>query len=108
MTDSELVRYYEGCRAFVYAADEDFGIAAAEAQAGGIPVIAYRESGVSEIVKDGVSGILFDTQTPEAVIRAVRMFSTRKFSALECRKQGEKYNESRFIKQMRLFVDSHI
>jgi len=108
LTDSELVRYYEGCRAFVYVADEDFGIAAAEAQAIGIPVIAYRESGVAEIIKDGVSGILFDTQTPEAVIRAVRMFLTHTFSALECRKQGERYNESRFIKQMKLFVDSHI
>ncbi|MBP9814642.1 glycosyltransferase, partial [Candidatus Woesebacteria bacterium] len=59
LTDLELVRYHQGCRAFVYAADEDFGIAVVEAQASGKPVIAYSQSAVAESVLDGKTGILY-------------------------------------------------
>ena len=41
LTDEQLVGYYQRCRAFVFAGDEDFGIAAVEAQGAGKPVIAY-------------------------------------------------------------------
>jgi len=104
LTESELVRYYEGCRAFVFAADEDFGLVAAEAQACGIPVIAYRNSGVSEIVADGVSGLLFDRQTPEAIIKTVRAFGRMRFSASDCRAQVTHMSESKFSDTMKHIV----
>ena len=104
LTDSELVRYYEDCRAFVYAADEDFGLAAAEAQMCGAPVIAYRESGVGEIVKDGVSGVLFGDQTSQSVIRAVRTCASKTFSYDACRRQGERMSEIVFRKKIRQVV----
>lgn len=104
LTDSELVRYYEECRAFVFAADEDFGLAAAEAQASGVPVIAYAESGIAEIVRDGVSGLLFDDQTPEAIIATVKRFVRKKFLAADCRAQAERMSEERFAKTMQEIV----
>lgn len=104
LTDSDLVRYYEGCRAFVFAADEDFGLAAAEAHAAGKPVIAYRESGVAEIVQDGVTGILFDRQTEEGVIDAVRQFTAHRFSAAQCRRQVAHISESHFETRMRKVI----
>ncbi len=106
LTDSELVRYYEGCRAFVYAADEDFGLAPAEAQAVGIPVIAYRQSGVAEIVKENVSGVLFDEQTPESLIEAVTVFGTREFSARSCRNQVRHLGERQFRNRIHALVNS--
>lgn len=105
LTDSELVRYYEGCRAFVYAADEDFGLAAAEAQAMGVPVIAYRQSGVAEIVKEDVSGMLFGAQTPDSLIEAVTAFQSKVFVSEACRKQVENMNEKSFRKRMRVLVN---
>ena len=42
----DLPALYANCRAFVFAADEDFGIAPVEAQSFGIPVIAYGHGGV--------------------------------------------------------------
>ncbi len=105
LTDSELVRYYGECRAFVFAADEDFGLVAAEAQAIGKPVIAYRQSGVSEIVKDNVTGVLFDEQTPEAVIRAVEAFGRKTFSSASCREQSALMHEQQFAMRMKLLVD---
>lgn len=106
LTDSELVRYYEGCRAFVFAADEDFGLAAAEAQSMGIPVISYRYSGISEIVKDGVSGVLFDSQTPESLIQAVKKFSIKTWKSDLCRNQAQNVSEYKFRERMLQFVAS--
>jgi len=106
LTDSDLVRYYEGCRAFVFAADEDFGLAAAEAQAMGIPVISYRHSGVSEIVKDDISGILFDEQTPDSLIRAVHRFIDTQWNADQCRKQAMAVSEKAFQKEFKVIVET--
>lgn len=104
LTDSELVLYYEGCRAFVYAADEDFGLAAAEAQAIGKPVIAYRHSGVSEIVAEGKTGVLFDEQSPEAVAGAVEQYMTMTISPVACRKQVLDMSEEAFANRIRSLV----
>lgn len=70
--DSELCALYNGARAFIFPQVEDFGLVAAEAQACGTPVIAYRAGGSIEIVQEGVSGLFFDSQSPSSLIEAVR------------------------------------
>jgi glycosyltransferase involved in cell wall biosynthesis len=62
------------CRAFLFAAEEDFGITPVEAQACGAPVIAYGRGGVTESVINGTTGLFFDQQTPEAIAAAVDRF----------------------------------
>jgi len=52
LTETELAQYYQYCLGFVYAAEEDFGIVAAEAQASGKAVIAYKKSGIADIVTE--------------------------------------------------------
>ncbi|HTP99284.1 MAG TPA: glycosyltransferase [Casimicrobiaceae bacterium] len=63
-----------GARAFVFAAEEDFGILPVEAQACGTPVIVYGRGGARETVRDGATGLFFDTQSAEAIADAVRRF----------------------------------
>lgn len=104
LTDSELVRYYEGCRAFVFPADEDFGLAAAEAQAAGKPVIAYSQSGVAEFVKDGVSGVLFHSQTTDALIRAVKTSMTHTYKPSDCRNRVLSMSQEHFQKHIQTLV----
>ena len=101
LTDAELSSYYGSCRAFLSAADEDFGIAAAEAQATGKPVITYKESGTAEIVTDGKTGILFYEQYKESIIGAVRRFQKMKIRPDNCRESAECFSKQRFIKEMR-------
>jgi glycosyltransferase involved in cell wall biosynthesis len=101
LTDSELVRYYGECRAFVYAADEDFGIAAVEAQSCGKPVIAYRHSGVSETVSVGVTGLLFEKQHVTSVMDAVRKFQSARFDPEECRKNAMRFDTNVFERTMK-------
>jgi glycosyltransferase involved in cell wall biosynthesis len=79
LNQEDFVQYIKKAKAFVYAAEEDFGIVMAEAQAAGTPVIAYKKGGASEIVSDGESGILFDQQTTDAVIEAVKKFEQSTF-----------------------------
>jgi glycosyltransferase involved in cell wall biosynthesis len=72
---NDAVTYYmERARAFVFAAEEDFGIVPVEAQACGTPVIAYGRGGVQETVVPGVTGVFFPEQTVEHVKEAVNEF----------------------------------
>ena len=71
---SVLKDHMQRAKAFVFAAEEDFGILPVEAQACGTPVIAFSKGGLLETVVDGVSGLFFDTQTEEAVVEAIGRF----------------------------------
>ena len=84
----------------MYAADEDFGIAAVEAQASGKPVIAYRESAVAESTLDGKTGILYNSQTPEALIDALKMFETWTYDPKQCKKNAERFDIKIFEKRI--------
>lgn len=75
---ASLVRTLGSARAFLFAAEEDFGITPVEAQATGTPVIAYGRGGSLETVRDmdhaEPTGVFFDAQTPDAVVDAVERF----------------------------------
>lgn len=103
LTDSELVRYYRNCRAFVYAGDEDFGIAAVEAQASGKPVIAYKKSGIGEIVRDN-TGILFSEQSTESLVTALSAFDENQFDPKIARQNALRFDRRRFETEMKKLV----
>jgi glycosyltransferase involved in cell wall biosynthesis len=74
ITDAEVADLLGRCRGFVYAAQEDFGIALVEAQAAGAPVIAFAAGGALEsVVASGAArtGVLFPEQTAQAIVAAV-------------------------------------
>jgi len=113
-----LRMYIQRARAFVYASEEDFGIAPVEAQACGIPVIAYGRGGVTETVisseirnpKSEIkkpTGIFFHEQTPEALINAVEEFMEieDKFDPYEIRNNAERFGIERFRREFKEFVD---
>jgi glycosyltransferase involved in cell wall biosynthesis len=89
-------------RAFLFAGIEDFGIALAEAQACGTPVIAYGRGGATEIVRamgtERPTGWLFHAQTPEAIVDAVRGFEREaaRFAPSACRENAERFAPERF------------
>ena len=99
-----------GARAFVFAAEEDFGILPVEAQACGTPVIAYGRGGARETIDttERRTGHLFDVQSAEAIARAVESFerSIDAFDAAACRAQAERFGVARFRAELRRFVSS--
>jgi glycosyltransferase involved in cell wall biosynthesis len=125
-----LKDYMQRAKAFVFAAEEDFGIVPVEAQACGTPVIAYGRGGVLETViplperentdtrvrsieQDSEklpTGILFHEQTSESLKKAVRMFEKKQdsFDYTLIRKNAERFSQDRFKKEFKDFVDSAI
>ena len=71
---SVVIDYMQRAKAFVFAAEEDFGIVPVEAQGCGTPVIAYGKGGALETVVDGVTGVFFAEQTTASLIDAVKRF----------------------------------
>jgi glycosyltransferase involved in cell wall biosynthesis len=98
-----------GARAFIFAAEEDFGIAPLEAQACGVPVIAFGRGGARETVRglDSVSptGIHFAAQTVESIASAVGEFERARISPAACRENAEAFSEERFRENFGSFVD---
>jgi glycosyltransferase involved in cell wall biosynthesis len=67
--------------------DEPFGLAAAEAQACGTPVVAFRRGGLSEVIADGVTGFLVPPDDIGAAARAVSQVAG--ISRAACRERAE-------------------
>ncbi len=98
----ELVRLMGEARAFVSAAEEDFGIAMAEVQSCGTPLIAFERGGIRDILGGGdgeaPTGVLFARQTPDAIRDAVRRFDrvAGRFTAENCRRNALRFGEEAF------------
>lgn len=95
-------------KAFVFAADEDFGMIPIEAQSCGTPVIAYGHGGSLETVNGGKTGLFFYEQTKEAIVEAVTKFEamgSRPFAPKDCRQWAEGFSEERFKREIKAFVE---
>lgn len=105
VSDEQLKHHLQRARAFIFAADEDFGITPVEAQACGTPCIAYGVGGSLETVVSGKTGVHFFQQSPEAVARAIKEFDQLPpFDPLEIRKHAEKFATPRFQQQLTKIV----
>jgi len=102
-----LKGYLQRAKAFIFAAEEDFGIVPIEAQACGTPVIAYGKGGALETVIDGKTGIFFRDQSVESLKEAIE-----KFEGLDItwnpkiiRENAEKFSKKRFQKELQQLVE---
>lgn len=94
ITDKELISLYQGSQAFIYAAEEDFGISMVESLAAGRPVIAYGLGGAAEIVKHHETGILFSSQSENGIIEGVKEFERLQFNSIICQQSVQKFDIS--------------
>ena len=97
-------------RAFVFAAEEDFGITPVEAQACGTPVIAFGKGGALETVKahgPDPTGVFFAEQSVAALCGAVREFEQRadEFTPGACRRNAERFSIERFRSEFAAYVE---
>jgi glycosyltransferase involved in cell wall biosynthesis len=76
VSDEKIARLFSRAKALLFPGIEDLGLVPIEANAAGCPVIAYRKGGVLDTVKENVTGIFFDEQTPEALSAALDKFES--------------------------------
>lgn len=106
---SVLKEKMQHAKAFVFAAEEDFGITPVEAQACGTPVIAYGKGGVLETVKDNETGMFFLEQNVESIIEAVKKFEKIEcISTKLCRLNAEKFSIKSFADNMKEYIQKCI
>ncbi|MBB6486240.1 glycosyltransferase [Rhizobium lusitanum] len=98
------------CRALVFPGEEDFGIVPVEAMASGRPVIAYGRGGALETVIPGVSGVLFEQQSADALIDAVHEFEAieHQFHPATLLAHAEQFSRHRFIAGMQAIINEEL
>jgi glycosyltransferase involved in cell wall biosynthesis len=106
-----LKKYMQDAKAFVFAAEEDFGIVPVEAQACGTPVVAFGKGGALETVRgldvSNPTGVFFQEQTVDSIKHAVHQLEEnyQKVKPQNCRSNSEKFATEMFINHFRSFVD---
>ena len=105
--DATTEQYYKNAKAFIFPAEDDFGMTAVEAMNFGVPVIAFRKGGVLETVQEGITGEFFDAQTPEVLADGVRRFldNEKNYDKEVIGKRGGQFSRERFVDDMRKFID---
>lgn len=104
LTDRGLANYYRRCSGFIFPQEEDFGIAAVEAQAAGTPVIAYRAGGALDTVIDGKTGVFFNKQDKESLKKAIKRFKKINFNEETLRKNTGRFSKERFKEEFLKFT----
>jgi glycosyltransferase involved in cell wall biosynthesis len=113
-SDEVLQKYMQDAKAFIFAAEEDFGIAPVEAQACGTPVIGYGKGGLLETVKgmDAMqpTGVFFYEQSIESLMQGVQQFEEYQDMILpiNCRKQALLFSTEMFCHKFKQFVNEQI
>jgi len=102
--EKKVIELYHGARAFIFSADEDFGITPVEAMAAGVAVICFGHGGATETVINGKTGVYHDKQTVESLLAAIEKFEASNFSHSEIINRALEFSEAKFLESLGGFV----
>jgi glycosyltransferase involved in cell wall biosynthesis len=110
----DVLRYYmQRAKAFVFAAEEDFGITPVEAQACGTPVIAFGKGGALETVRgfgqaENPTGLFFEEQTIKSLVHSIKSFEniSGDIKYQDCRENALRFSPERFRKEFEDYVNN--
>jgi glycosyltransferase involved in cell wall biosynthesis len=106
VSDRDRDQLLSGARALLFPGEEDFGIVPVEAQAAGVPVIAYGVGGARETVRDHTTGVLFEEQTAASLAAAIESFEGLALSESAMRENARGFGRERFREEMATVIDA--
>ena len=108
VSDQELPTLMAQARGFVMPGEEDFGIAPVEANACGVPVIAYAAGGALDTQRNGETGVLFAEQSVESLCNAVETAERTQFDPLAIRNHARRFDTSVFRREISRLVNDSV
>lgn len=97
VAEEKLKGMYQGAKALLCPQEEDFGIVSVEAQDSGIPVISYAHSGVAETITPEKTGLLFESQTVDSLIKALQKYESIGWDGKEIHDSVTRFDREHFI-----------
>lgn len=95
-SDETVAKELAKAQAFLFASFEDFGITPVEALAAGTPVIAYQAGGALDYVVENETGLFFNDQTTESLVKAVKKFNSVSFNSNIISKHSQQFSAQKF------------
>jgi len=108
VSDEEIFELFTAAKALLFPGIEDFGIVPVEANSAGCPVIAFRGGGVLETVKENVTGLFFNEQTPESLIAAMDKYERNEINFRDRQlfmEHVQQFSKSAFFKRMQGVIE---
>ena len=96
VSEEHAARLMASCAAFLFCAEEDFGIAPVEANAHGTPVVAYGSGGTLETMVDGVSGVFFAEPSVPALVDAIDRCRRQPWDDTAIKENAARFSPERF------------
>ena len=105
VSDDELRGVYSNAKALLFPGIEDFGIVPVEAQAAGVPVIAFGKGGALETVVDGKTGCFFNEASCHSLCSAIEHFESANWEPTLCRSNAISFSRNEFLNQMKQILN---
>ncbi len=104
VSDSQMPEKLAAAEAFIFPGVDDFGIIAVEALAAGTPIIAYKDGGALDYINK-TTGLFFDEQSVESLIKAMEQFSKISFNHSRIAEQAESFSAKNFRDAVNSFIE---
>lgn len=103
-SNKELAKHVRTAEAYIFPGMDDFGISPVEAIAAGTPVIAYKAGGALDYVKPGVSGVFFNEQSVDSLVRCLNNFDPGQFNSGIIKRVGSDFDQKTFQRRIKTFI----
>ncbi len=103
--DKELVKQFHKHEAFIFPAEEDFGIVPIEAMAAGMPVVAYAKGGVVDWMIEGKTGETFGYQNAKSLTKVLAKFNPKAYKKKDLIANAERFSNERFRLEIKEYID---
>ena len=107
VSKEEIIALASHSKAFLFPAEEDFGIAPVEAMALGLPVIAYKSGGALDYITKE-TGLFFDEQTVKSIISTINSLSDKDFDSALISNAAAKFSRENFQIKLSALLNSKL